>query len=98
MGSRRECKGCPGTFCKVCHETGHKTSERVGHPTPSCRQEKNVPTLVWRLLVLRFLLRLLLRLVGGHTFEDDSGFGAEPLVMRVLDDFPYMNVIAGEVQ
>ena len=25
-----ECKGCPGTFCKGCHETEHKVRERWG--------------------------------------------------------------------
>ena len=30
LSQRGECKGCPGTFGKACHETRHKKRERMG--------------------------------------------------------------------
>src|SRR5947209_8419129 len=50
----------------------------------------------------RFLVGLLLRRVLlvwlGFALEDDARVRSEPLVVRVLDGFPDMNITVGEMQ
>jgi hypothetical protein len=47
----RECKGCPGTFCKACHETGHVFCERIG--TTDTKIRKDGPPAIEAKLIAR---------------------------------------------